>query len=797
MMAFLSFLQNDLVCSLISGALCALLLALFGYAVIRLTHGEKVNRLEFLKNYKKGRFVIVYLVAIPLYFLGFIQTSEQTIGVGSFLLSCFLNAVSSTLDLVKLDFGVNGLISYMIRNPVYYAVMIILFALTAVNFLLFSASFLWLKFKNDFLARKAKRAKTIYAVVGDDENSIVLLKSIRDRGLSGILFAAPDSELKDRLFLEKLPYEKCDFRSEDHCILGERVERLFGSALNRGGPLKKNVNVLLATGCEERNLVLTRELFIVLNKERIKTDPQKEEEKAKKEAEKGEGKAKKKDKKGKWFNANCKSLQEIWITEKEGLLKVYVFGELANRSAYEQYIENSSAHIQYLNRYEMTAIDFVDRFPITRFMDERQIDFDRGLIADDCEINVLFIGFGPTNRQIYQKLIADSQFFACGREGIYHKKINCYIFDRAKAYRDKELNFGYFRYSQEFLTEDYPGHEDNYLPLPDYPANDGTVSSDGTPVPWEKNTHFCEFDVHDRHSLRNLRKLFGKEGNVYTYVIVAFGEDLENVDFARNLSMILYADFRQNAYLFAKVKSKSAYEALFDESLKKGTKGKFTIPIHPFGCTERVVYNIANITENPIDRLAKMKSFEFPRGYAGGEASEEIRNIALKNWVNSDLETRTSNFFCCLNLRLKLHLLGFDYIQRDPSKEDAAKEFLAKYFGSEDLKEQENIPFHFDPAVFTDGSLRTALARQEHQRWNACYITRGIVPLPKSEIAKRISKEMDRKLHGNLTTVEGLEEFRRYVKEVRHYDYRILDLANSLLQGAGFQIIRKEEKNIK
>ncbi len=773
MTAFLSFLQNDIFCTVLSSVLGALLLVLFGYVAFRLFCGPKSARLTYLKNYKKGRFAIIYAVAIPLYFLGLLHTAEQTSGAGNFIFVCFLNSVSSTLDLVKLDFGVGGLISYMVQNPAYYAVMVILYALTAVNFLLFSASFLWLRIKNRCAVIGAKRAKTLYVVVGDDPNCIVLMRSIRDSGLSGLLFASPDSKLKDLLFLEKLPYEEFDFRTENERAFGQKIEKLFGPSLGKGGP-KKNVNVFLATGDEERNLLLTREMASVLDKKRTPSDG---------------------------------TLKAVEITAKEGLLKVYVFGELANRSAYSDYIEDSRAHIQYLNRYEMTAVDFVGQFPITRFMDEKQIDFGTGLIADSCEINVLFIGFGPTNRQIYQKLIADSQFFSRGRDGIYHKKLNCYIFDRAKAYRDKELNFGYFRYSQEFLAEDYPGHENDYLPLPDYPANDGTVSSDGTSVPWEQNTHFCEFDVHDRRSIRKLRRVFAGEGNVYTYVIVAFGEDLENVDFARNLSGLLYADRRQNAYLFAKVKSRNAYDALFDESHREKASGKFAIPIHPFGCTERIVYNIANITENPLDKLAKMKSFDFLRDYRKEDSTEERRRRALEQWANARLESRTSNFYCCLNLRLKLHLLGFDYAERDTACEDASDEFRKKYFGTDDPEEQERLrcqfkkgadgAFHYDPAVFTDGSLRTALARQEHQRWNACYLTQGIVPLSKTEIRKKIARDPERKLHGNLTTFEGLEEFRRLNSEVRAYDYKILDIADLLLQEAGFRIIKKKDERHK
>lgn len=54
-----------------------------------------------------------------------------------------------------------------------------------------------------------------------------------------------------------------------------------------------------------------------------------------------------------------------------------------------------------------------------------------------------------------------------------------------------------------------------------------------------------------------------------------------------------------------------------------------------------------------------------------------------------------------------------------------------------------------------------------------------------------------RRVHCNLTTFEGLEEYRALTgkdvreKDVRQYDYRIMDYAGEILADAGYKIVRK------
>ena len=105
-------------------------------------------------------------------------------------------------------------------------------------------------------------------------------------------------------------------------------------------------------------------------------------------------------------------------------------------------------------------------------------------------------------------------------------------------------------------------------------------------------------------------------------------------------------------------------------------------------------------------------------------------------------------------------------------------------------------------------SLRTNLAILEHYRWNAYMLTKGIIPASIDQILNEKvndkftnGKNYALRRHGNITTFDGLVEFRKLVaerdnkteldKDVIKYDYQILDDAHWMLKKCGYKLIRK------
>ena len=787
-MGFIEWIQRQTVAYVVYGLALAAMFALILATVLKLfVIGTKSDKLEYLKNYKKGQFAIIYVIAIPLYFFGYLRSAE--IASGKDVLRQFLNSVDAAFGLVKLDFGMNDIVGAM-SDKFYYATVLICYIITALNVLLFSASLLWQRIKNLCKKIRACFSDNLYIVVGCNDNDILLLGSLKksgDKKARGILLAKPDAAMRDKLYLSGMCYSTFDCVNGSGAELCKKIKSLLGFRYACGRGMKKNVTVVINTEDDERNLLYVKALSELLQTEIRDT--------------------------------NYKKLLDVPVNAAKGLVMAYSFCRVENQAAFNELIEGSRGHIVLLNRYEQIAFDFVEKYPLTRYMTEEQVDYNKGLIKSYVDLNVCLVGFGPTARQLFLKMVSDSQYFTEIDGKIVHKKVHYYVYDKSEAYKDKNLNQTYFRYSLEFYRE-YKEYKKNtesagvregsdgwdYLPLPDYPADDwynpecnGELSKDDAHF----KAHFCEFDINSYDFYDGLKSVVGKN-NSYTYIIVAFGEDLENIDLAKKITARLEMWGKsRDTRVFVKVRS----DALADQQTQDSG-------IIKFGSTGSV-YDLNKIADGKIRKLAYLKSFTYTRSDEGDEASR--RSKAVKKWMGSSREQRAGNFYCCLNLKTKLNLLGFDYVEKtDSGKMDALKEFHEKYYGTTGSDEIKNLRFMFasvdkdkndykyDTGVFRDGSVRTLLAMQEHQRWNANYICNGVIPSKKSDIdGKGGGKDMkERLIHYNLTTFEGLDEYRvkaagqaaaedKYKEEVRQYDYRIMDFADLILSDAGYKIVRK------
>jgi hypothetical protein len=198
-------------------------------------------------------------------------------------------------------------------------------------------------------------------------------------------------------------------------------------------------------------------------------------------------------------------------------------------------------------------------------------------------------------------------------------------------------------------------------------------------------------------------------------------------------------------------------------------------------------------------------------------------DASYQDWYKgkSQME-RESSLYCCLSLRSKLNLMGLDYCEADSTDEAglSEEEYLAYYAG-------EDMPDTVSYGVRANGkpiihygldfprSRRRNMAIHEHLRWNSFMISKGMVPSTREQIVteKTVDKKGREKYtngknytvrrHGNLTTFDGLVEFRRMVaardgrpeeeKDVIKYDYQLLDDAHWLLTSNGYKMIRHEK----
>lgn len=835
-MGFVQWIQKQSVAYTVYGLALLAMVALLAVIVAKLFFiGTKSDKLEYLKNYKKGQFVIIYLIAIPLYFFGLLHASNK-IQDGTDVLNCFLNSFKLSLYLVKLDFGMGNILKTMKTDTLYYIAMTTCFAVTLINVLMFSASLLLQRFKNFCKKVVAHSSKNLYIVVGGNDNNILLLNSLKKHGnkkARGVILVKPDAEMRDKLYLNGLCYSVFDSVSGSKEDFNKKIKSFLGFRYKHKLYMKKNITVIINTEDDERNLLYVKALNELLQTKIRNLFVQEKSEKDKENEN----------------PINSTQLINVPVNAKEALVMVYAFCKIENQSVFKDIVDDSLGHINLMNRYEQIAFDFVDKYPLTHYMTDKHIDYKKGLIRNyenkqtcnyeneliknvykdnndnkKIEINVCFVGFGDTNRQIFLKTISNSQFFTEVDNKLVHKKVHYYVFDNTKAYEDKNLNQTYFRYSLEFYKE-YKEYRENmlkwgisegsekwdYLPLPDYPADDWYNPESNPKLSDKENgffkSHFCETDINSYEFYDGLKKVICN-GKSYTYIIVAFGGDLENIDLAKKISARLEMwNKSKDAHVFVKVRSGS----LADQN--KNEDG-----IIKFGSDESV-YDMNKIVDNHIKKLAFLKSFNFTSDNDGN--TKNCSQKAVEKWMKLSPEQKAGNFYSCLNLKTKLNLLGYTYVADDKSKDDK-EEFYKDYFGTTELeeikklryyfesKDKETNDYNYDKKIFNDGSVRTLLAIQEHQRWNANYICSGVIPSKKSEIdGKGGGKDMKKKLiHFNLTTFDGLEEYRikavgsaddskKYKKEVRQYDYTIMDNADKILSEAGYKIIRRKEDSKK
>lgn len=115
---------------------------------------------------------------------------------------------------------------------------------------------------------------------------------------------------------------------------------------------------------------------------------------------------------------------------------------------------------------KLTAMSFVEKYPLTRFMTEEQIDYKTATVKEAVSLNVIMIGFGKDNRELFLTSVANDRFLTLKNGELTEKTVNYYIFDESGEACGESLKDNYYR----FLQAAHDGKE--YLPLPKKPADE-------------------------------------------------------------------------------------------------------------------------------------------------------------------------------------------------------------------------------------------------------------------------------------------------------------------------------------
>lgn len=668
-----------------------------------------------------------------------------------------LTSIKNTIDLVLLKYNYTVVAPLMESNLYYRITVDICFILVALNAIIFTLAIFGEKAYNWLLCQKTyKKEKKVYVILGDNAQNRSIIKSAKEENIPVLLLVENINEN----IRDYAFIEKIALdRYKKDIDIGVQIIKSFSNIE------EKLINVFVNTEEDRQDI-----LFVEKISKAILDN----------------------------------GLEKLSYLEDRGL-NCYVFGEPENASAFGIFVSSTKGCVRYVNKYRQIAMDFVGKYPLTQFMTEEQIDYDTATIRPTTEINVIMIGFGKTNRHIFSTSVANNQFitFDSGSGKVEEKAVNYYIFDNRNAECDKNLNHDYFRYSKE-----YPrllNNKDKYLSLPTPPANE----------------KFFKIDVNDGVFYDTLNScLTNGENNAYNYVIIAYGSDMENLDFADKIcAKLIEWNVKKHTKVFVKIRD----DILSQEVVKPQyvDKDKFIV----FGSESETVYNVKQIVSEKHERMAKDKhlTYIFANNnsdvitvtdiqgnqvkYEGEPKTAYLLEEANRQWYEKWAQVqRDSNIFACLSIRSKLHLLGYDFVKG--IGEDKSEEFFSIYQHGDPIiyLEKDSVmgrkEVNYGDCNFVRNTVRNNFAFQEHLRWNAYHICCGYLPATIEETLSTDKQSLiDIRKHRNLLSYEGLIEYAQLLSnkngkpykdnDVIKYDYQIMDDLPWLASRIGYTIVKK------
>ena len=401
--------------------LCLIYMAfLVASFIFKFVRANRVGRLKLVKGYAKGRFVLIYICAVPLFFIASLRDGAKVI-------EAIFSAVEASVELVVLKLDYSTIATLAETNSYFSAVMVILFVLCVINIAMVSLALFYQKLVNYIYLKKAtqKGAKT-YVIVGANDKNRDVLTSAHDSKIWIVEPKDRTSELDEFAYINKIAVVKLKEGRLDATLKG-----MFSDFTDR------TVKVIINTDCDETNLLYTEEATEIIN---------------------------------------SIDIARLDIDDERGL-NVYVFGEPENGSAFLHFVKKSSGQVRYINKYKLIALDFTLKHPLTEYMGEEEIDYESATLKNDVDLNVVMVGYNKTMQEVLVTSIANNQFATLENGSLIEKAVNYSIFAKKDGETtEKNLNHTYYRYV--FDREEMLNNSDKYLALPEVPANVNFVPKD-------------------------------------------------------------------------------------------------------------------------------------------------------------------------------------------------------------------------------------------------------------------------------------------------------------------------------
>lgn len=491
-------------------------------------------------------------------------------------------------------------------------------------------------------------------------------------------------------------------------------------------------------------------------------------------------------------------LKEKTVRKLERLHAV-VFGGKLYETAYYKMEKDSFGTLRYTNIPIKIAMDLISNYPLTSFINRDRFIDRYGCIDKNFGINVIFVGFRGVNQELFTSSIVINQFLEKSEPGeIPHvKKVNYYAYDKADVRAEKNLNHTVFRFSREFLRGIAKGEfqREDYLEIPPDPAD----------------ITFIKTDINDPAFYERIRTICTDGSAGLNVISIALGNDLVNIDLAQKLADKVREWGLADTHILANIKD-SRNSRIIQENQN----------IIPFGSVKETALDPDHVFYSELEEMAGRKNYmntliNTNRARRKPKTAEEMEIASLYEWHTYDADKKLSSLYAILSLRSKLQLMGLDYRKKSghPKALKSNRDYFEIYakddgpepdqeLGIISGKEMYRYSKILEKSDLCSRSLRLSLAIQEHLRWNAFMVSRGFVPASRQKIMTDLAdhgRDYKLRTHGNLTTEEGLIEFRKLVAistgitessaDVINYDFHLMDDAWWFLDMFGYEVYRR------
>ena len=287
----------------------SLLTATLLYVILKFALAKnKANRVAFLRSFKKGKCIAIYLICIPLFYAGIVYSSSHSLGN-------FFSAITSSAELVVLKYKTSPVIGLMTDYWFYNFTIYYAFVLVTLNALLFVLSIIgqgiWASLR--MLSFHFSKKERIF-IVGYSKESIALYESIKKSNLNckAVIIDKLNKEAEETLYVNKIRYLSISYSNK----VFDKIKKCIKSN-------QSDVRIIVNYLDGVRDLQLCQSYIAYIN-----------------------------------------SLDEKHQEELFKHTRLYVYGDSKIQSIYDDFVTNGKGTIEYVNKYRMIAVDFVDKYPL-------------------------------------------------------------------------------------------------------------------------------------------------------------------------------------------------------------------------------------------------------------------------------------------------------------------------------------------------------------------------------------------------------------------------------------------------